>query len=150
MYRMCCNIRQNEQHTLGVVGLVHPLYSTQYVYQLLHTHRHNNQYVQYVFQYQAKRAAHSGCGAPMVRNVHTHNNCIIDAYCTAHTQYAYWLHSVYAIHKYTVCIHIWDDAHTKTYILCRFTIISSKLHVIYYATHTQTQSVQSVLHYQTK
>ena len=75
----------DEQHTLGVVGLVHPLYSTQYVYQLLHTHRHNNQYVEYVLQYQTKRAAHSGCGAPMVRNVHTHNNCIIDAYCTAHT-----------------------------------------------------------------
>ena len=29
----------DEQHTLGAVGLVHPLYSTQYVYQLLlHTH----------------------------------------------------------------------------------------------------------------
>ena len=62
----------DEQHTLGVVGLVHPLYSTQYVYQLLHTHRHNNQYVQYVLQYQAKGRAHCGCGAPMVRNAHTH------------------------------------------------------------------------------
>ena len=54
----------DEQHTRGVVGLVHPLYSTQYVYQLLHTHRHNNQYVQSVLQYQAKRAAHYECGAP--------------------------------------------------------------------------------------
>ena len=88
------------------VWLVHPLYSTQYVYQLLHTHRHNNQYVQYVLQYQAKRAAHCGCGAagaPMVRNVHTHNNCIIDAYCTAHTVCVCGAPMVLKVHTHSNC-----------------------------------------------
>ena len=48
----------DEQHSLGVVGA--PIVQHTICISATHTHRHNDQYVQYVLQYQAKRAAHCG------------------------------------------------------------------------------------------
>ena len=91
MYSMCCNIRQKEEHTVGVV---HPWYVT-------HTHTHNN----YIIDAYCTAHTVCVCGALMVRKVHTHNNCKRYIHGTAHVHNMHNGWTLSMQYTNTVCIH---------------------------------------------